>query len=102
MKTSATYYLIIGCALVFASGMAPAFGGVFSRDASMPQRTKPHDSTAKSCLSAEECFATAVFSKERLGPSFTKDQATALKLERLRKVIKEYPVSQWGKRAVLL
>jgi len=102
VKTSTTYYLILGCTLAFVCGVAPVFGGVVSRDASTSQGAKSQDSTAERCLSAEECFAAAVFAKERPGPSFTKDQATALKLERLRKVIKEYPVSQWGKRAVLL
>lgn len=102
VKTSITYYLIIGCLLAVASGLTPAFGGVLSRDADTSSVAKPQDSTAMGCLSAEECFAAAVFAKERPGSSFTKDQVTALKLERLRKVIKEYPVSQWGKRAVLL
>lgn len=102
VKFSTKYHLIIGCALVLVSGLTPASAGVFSRDAYTVPVAKPHDSAVKSCSSAEECFADAVFAKERLGPSFTKDQATALKLERLRKIIKEYPVSQWGKRAVLL
>ena len=55
-----------------------------------------------SCGSPEECFAAAVWPKERLGNSLTKDQVVVLKLERLRRVMEQFPNSIWAKRAGLL
>lgn len=54
------------------------------------------------CLSGEDCFTAAAWPKERLGNQLTKDQVTALKLERLRLVMEQYPASLWAKRAGLL
>lgn len=54
------------------------------------------------CASAEECFTAAVRPKERLGDQFTKDQVAALKLERLRRIMEQFPASLWAKRAGLL
>ena len=54
------------------------------------------------CGSPEECFAAAVWPKERLGNTLTKDQVLALKLERLRRVMEQFPDSLWAKRAGLL
>jgi soluble lytic murein transglycosylase len=105
VKISTAYHLIIGCTLAFASGLAPAFGGVFSRDAYISQGPKPQqspESPANSCVSAEECFAAAAFPKEQRGHALSKDQVAALKLERLRKVMEEFPASLWTKRAGLL
>ena len=102
VKISTTYRLIIGCTLVFASGIAPAIGGMFSRDAYTGQGAPPQQSTADGCASAEECFTAAAFSKERLNNGVTRDRLAALKLERLRKVIEKFPASLWAKRAGLL
>lgn len=54
------------------------------------------------CEAAEDCFTTAVRPRERVGASLTKDQAAALKLERLRQVMERFPTSPWAKRAGLL
>lgn len=102
VKISTTYHLIIGCALALTSGVAPVFGGVFSRDASISQGAKPQQSPANSCVSAEECFAAAAFPKEQRVNALSKDQVAALKLERLRKVMEEFPASLSAKRAGLL
>ncbi len=102
MRISTTSYLIIGCTLAFASGLAPVFGGAFSRDAYISQGAKPEQSPANSCVSAEECFAAAAFPREQRGQALSKDQVAALKIERLRSVMEEFPDSQWAKRAGLL
>lgn len=54
------------------------------------------------CESPEECFAAAAQPKERLGNQLTKDQISALKLERLRLVMERFPGSIWAKRAGVL
>ena len=59
-------------------------------------------SEADACATAEDCYATAVWPKERLGNALTKDRVGALKLERLRRVLERHPASIWGKRAGLL
>lgn len=102
VKVSTTYHLIIGCTLAFVSGLAPVFGGVFSRDAYTSQVGKPQQSPANSCVSAEACFAAAAFPREQRGNALSKDQIATLKLERLRKVMEEFPASLWAKRAGLL
>lgn len=102
VKASTTYCLIIGCALAFASGLPPVFGGVFSRDAYTPQGATPQPSPANSCESAEACFAAAAFPKEPRDKALSKDQLATLKLERLRKVMEEFPDSLWARRAGLL
>jgi soluble lytic murein transglycosylase len=56
----------------------------------------------ETCRSPEECFAAAVWPKERLGNTLTKDQVSVLKLERLRRVTEQFPDSLWAKRAGLL
>ena len=57
---------------------------------------------ATPCESAEECFAAAAQPKERLGNQLTKDQVSALRLERLRLVMERFPGSLWAKRAGVL
>ncbi len=54
------------------------------------------------CGSAEECFTAAAWPKERFGRALTKDQVATLKLERLRRVMEQFPASPWAKRAGLL
>jgi hypothetical protein len=87
MTISTKYRLIIGCTLAFASGTASVFGGMFSRDAYMGQVATPQQSTTDGCASAEECFAAAAFSKERLSNSLTRDHVAALKLSALLHVL---------------
>lgn len=58
--------------------------------------------SATACESAEACFAAAAQPKERLGNQLTKDQVSALKLERLRVVMERFPGSLWAKRAGVL
>jgi len=58
--------------------------------------------TVGSCESAEECFLAAAQPKERLGNQLTKDQVSALKLERLRLVAERFPGSVWARRAGVL
>lgn len=55
-----------------------------------------------SCASAEDCFTAAVWPKERLGNQLTNEQVAALKLERLRRIMEQFPASLWAKRAGLL
>lgn len=59
-------------------------------------------SAAGSCESPEECFLAAAQPKERLGNQLTKDQVSALKLERLRLITERFPGSIWAKRAGVL
>ena len=59
-------------------------------------------SAAGACESAEECFLAAAQPKERLGNQLTKDQVSALKLERLRLITERFPGSIWAKRAGVL
>lgn len=66
------------------------------------QVTTPEPLSIDTCLSAENCFNAAAWPKERLGNVLTKDQVAALKLERLRRVMEQYPASLWAKRAGLL
>jgi soluble lytic murein transglycosylase len=57
---------------------------------------------ADACVNAEDCFRAAAWPKERLGNVLTKDQVVAIKLERLRRVMEQFPASLWAKRAGLL
>ncbi len=59
-------------------------------------------SAVGSCESPEECFLAAAQPKERLGNQLTKDQVSALKLERLRLITERFPGSIWAKRAGVL
>lgn len=102
VKVSTTYSLIIGCVLAFASGLTPAFGGMFSREGYSSQVAKPQEAPTKSCPSAEECFAKAAFPKGRRGEDLTKDHIATMRLEHLRKVMEEFPASVWTQRAGLL
>lgn len=102
MRTYTKAHSIVGVGLVLAAGLAIALSGLFSRDAHTAQVATPEQSNTDTCLSAEDCFLAAVWPKERLGNSLTKDQVVALRLERLRKVMEGFPASQWAKRAGLL
>jgi soluble lytic murein transglycosylase len=76
--------------------------GLFPDRALASQVSNGDTSVAGSCESAEECFLAAAQPKERLGNQLTKDQVSALKLERLRLITERFPGSIWAKRAGVL
>jgi soluble lytic murein transglycosylase len=76
--------------------------GVVCRGVSAAQVAEPDQQQADTCTSAEECFAAAAWPKERFGNVLTRDQVVALKLERLRRVMEQFPASVWAKRSGLL
>ena len=75
---------------------------VFPLRASSAQVAGSDVQQMETCGSPEECFTASVWPKERLGNTLTKDQVLALKLERLRRVLEQFPDSVWAKRAGLL
>ena len=77
-------------------------GGILFYDAQSAQVADSEMAQADGCGSAEECFTAAVWPKERLGHTLTKEQVAALKLERLRRVMEQFPASLWAKLAGLL
>ena len=79
-----------------------ALAGPFPDWAQASQVSNGEASAAGSCESAEECFLAAAQPKERLGNQLTKDQVSALKLERLRLITERFPGSVWAKRAGML
>lgn len=76
--------------------------GVEPVDIQAAQVSAPEQPGLDGCVSAEDCFSAAAWPKERLGTSLTREQVVALKLERLRKVMEQFPASIWAKRAGLL
>lgn len=78
------------------------WGGVSPLASYAAQVTAPEQPNSDGCMSAEDCFTAAAWPKERLGNVLTKDQVVALKLERLRRVMEQFPASLWAKRAGLL
>jgi len=79
-----------------------ALSGPYSAHVLASQVSDAEVSAAGSCESAEECFFAAAQPKERLGNQLTKEQVSALKLERLRLVTERFPGSVWAKRAGVL
>jgi len=77
-------------------------GCLFFYDAQSAQVSDSEKLQADGCGSAEECFTVAAWPKERFGHALTKDQVATLKLERLRRVMEQFPASPWAKRAGLL
>ncbi len=51
------------------------------------------------CVSAEDCFRSAVAINERSGPPAQRDQTMMLKIDQLRSVMDLYPSTIWAKRA---
>lgn len=51
------------------------------------------------CVSAEDCFRSAVALNERSGSPVQRDQAMILKIDQLRSVMDLYPSTIWAKRA---
>lgn len=91
-----------GRGFAVASGLALVLGALCSSDGYSAQVETSEQSIVNDCLTAEACFAAAVWPKDRLGHALTKDQVAALKLERLRKVMEGFPSTLWAKRAGLL
>lgn len=56
----------------------------------------------ETCSAPEVCFQAAALPKERLGKALTKEQVLTLKLERLQRLMEQYPSTVWAKRAGLL
>ncbi|MBH0187309.1 MAG: tetratricopeptide repeat protein, partial [Nitrospira sp.] len=77
-------------------------GGLFFYDAQSAPVLDSEKLQADGCGTAEECFTAAAWPKERFGHALTKDQVATLKLERLRRVMEQFPASIWAKRAGLL
>jgi soluble lytic murein transglycosylase len=77
-------------------------GCLFFYDAQSAPVSDSEKLQADGCGSAEECFTAAAWPKERFGHALTKDQVATLKLERLRRVMEQFPASPWAKRAGLL
>ncbi|HSA61429.1 MAG TPA: transglycosylase SLT domain-containing protein [Nitrospiraceae bacterium] len=77
-------------------------GGTSLRDAFPAQVAVPEQQNGEGCASASDCFTAAAWPKERLGNVLTRDQVVALKLERLRRIMEQFPASLWAKRAGLL
>jgi soluble lytic murein transglycosylase len=83
----AVFLIIAGCVVFY--------------DAQSAQVSESEKPQADGCGSAEECFTVAVWPKERLARGLTRDQAAAIRLERLRRVMERFPDSLWAKRAGL-
>ena len=79
-----------------------AAGCLFLSDAQSAPVLDSEKLQADGCGSAEECFTAAAWPKERFGHALTKEQVATLKLERLRRVMEQFPASPWAKRAGLL
>ncbi|HXV69551.1 MAG TPA: tetratricopeptide repeat protein, partial [Nitrospira sp.] len=104
MMTHGEQRSIRGGSLVLVALAALIAGnGAFGRDAESAQVADlGQQQETDTCASAEDCFTAAAWPKERLGNVLTRDQVVALRLERLRRVMEQYPASLWGKRAGLL
>ena len=88
--------VLVSMGALIVAGSA-AFSGAHAAQAVVPEQQHVDD-----CVSAEDCFTAAAWPKERLGNVLTRDQVVALKLERLRRVMEQFPASVWAKRAGLL
>lgn len=61
--------------------------------------SRPLVPSPPSCVSAEDCFHSAVGINERSGSPAQRDQTMALKIDQLRSVMDLYPSTIWAKRA---
>ena len=61
--------------------------------------TAPLPLTPAPCVSAEDCFRSAVAINERSGSPAQRDQTMLLKIDQLRAVMDLYPSTIWAKRA---
>ena len=92
--------LIMGCGILLVALIGG--GDTAFRDAHAAQVEASEQPLAESCTSGEDCFKAAAWPRERLGNVLTRDQVVALKLERLHRVMEQFPASLWAKRAGLL
>jgi soluble lytic murein transglycosylase len=60
---------------------------------------RPLPVAAAPCVSAEDCFRSAVALNERSGSPAQRDQTMMLKIDQLRSVMDLYPSTIWAKRA---
>ncbi|HQY58416.1 MAG: transglycosylase SLT domain-containing protein [Nitrospira sp.] len=60
---------------------------------------RPLPVAAAPCVSAEDCFRSAVALNERSGSPVQRDQTMMLKIDQLRSVMDLYPSTIWAKRA---
>lgn len=103
MKSCSEHSPILGRGIVLVSMVVLIiFGGTPFHSAYSAQVAVPDQQNGENCASAGDCFTAAAWPKERLGNVLTRDQVVALKLERLRKVMEQFPASLWAKRAGLL
>ena len=80
--------------VAFITGLLTAY---VLRATAEPPRSLPPIATP--CISAEDCFRSAVAINERSGSLAQRDQAMALKIDQLRSVMDLYPSTIWAKRA---
>lgn len=103
MNTREERCSIVGHGIVLVSMVALIAGGVAPfLDAHAAQVAASERRHVDGCTQGEDCFIAAAWPKERLGNVLTRDQVVALKLERLRRVMEQFPASLWAKRAGLL
>jgi len=102
MITLAQQCSIVGHRIMLASMVTLIVGGVASFLDTHAAQVAASEQQQDGCASGEDCFTAAAWPKERLGNVLTKDQVIALKLERLRRVMEQFPASLWAKRAGLL
>lgn len=103
MITRTEHCPLMGRGIVLVAMVALIIVGEISfRDAHSAQVAAPEQPNVDACVSAEDCFTAAAWPRERLGNVLTRDQVVALKLERLRRVMEQFPASLWAKRAGLL
>jgi len=60
---------------------------------------RPLPVAAPLCVSAEDCFRSALAINERSGSPAQRDQAMLLKIDQLRSVMELFPSTPWAKRA---
>lgn len=64
--------------------------------------SSPHSSGSDVCERAEDCFQAASLQKGRIGKTLNKEQVLLLKLDRLQRLMEQFPATVWAKRAGLL
>lgn len=69
---------------------------------SVAELSGPLPAVPSPCVSAEDCFRSAVAINERSGAPAQRDQVMAVKVDQLRRVMDLYPSTIWAKRAGVL
>jgi peptidoglycan lytic transglycosylase len=78
------------------------FFGALLVPAGAAEPPAPASNENETCSAPEVCFQAAALPKERLGKALTKEQVLTLKLERLQRLMEQFPSTVWAKRAGLL